>query len=243
MVNIHYMGLLKKPIAHRGLWNEETPENTMGAFIKAANKGYPIELDVQLTADNQVVVFHDEYIDRLTEEKGQLCKKTYEQLKSLKIAGSKYTIPLLKDVLEEINCKVPLLVEIKNAESIKLLCDSVAKIFLNYKGEFALQTFNPYILKYLYDKYPVLIRGQLATCDYGEEVSRFKAFLLKRMFLNHQTKPHFISYRASDLPNEFVDKYKKRNIAVLAWTVTSQSEYNRLKGYVDNIIFEGFEPK
>jgi glycerophosphoryl diester phosphodiesterase len=237
------MGLLKKPIAHRGLWDEKNPENTLGAFVKAAEKGYPIELDVQLTSDNQVVVFHDEYLDRLTEEKGQLCKRTYEQLKTLKIANSKYKIPLLKEVLEEINCKVPLLVEIKSAESIKTLCDGVVKEFLNYKGEFALQSFNPYILKYLYDKYPVLIRGQLAAFDYGDEVSAFKAFLLRRMFFNHSTKPHFISYYAGNLPNDYVNKCKKRNIAVLAWTVKSQEEYDKLKGYVDNIIFEGFEPK
>lgn len=243
MIKIDYMQLFKKPIAHRGFWNSQYPENSMGAFIRATDNGYPIELDVQLSSDNEVIVFHDESVDRLTEAKGAVYKFKYEQLKHMKICQTNYTIPHFSDVLSEIDGKVPLLIEIKSTNKNKLLCDKIVKTLLNYKGEFALQSFNPFIIKYLKDRYPILIRGQLAKMDYSNEVSKLKGFLLKRMFFNSTTKPHFISYNFEDIPNQFVDKYKKRNIALLAWTIRNQNSYDKIKEYVDNIIFESFEPK
>jgi glycerophosphoryl diester phosphodiesterase len=243
MIKLDNTDLFTKPIAHRGFWDENNPENTMGAFKRAAEKGYGIELDVQFSSDNQVIVFHDEYLDRLTNITGPVLKQTYSTIKEQKILNSDYTVPLFKEVLEEIDGKVPLLIEIKNTENIKLLCDSIVKLLIDYKGEFAVQSFNPYIIKYLYDTYPVIIRGQLAAFNYGDEVSAFRAFLLKRMMFNHITMPHFVSYYVENLPNKYVDKCKKRKIAVLAWTVRSQHIYDKIKSYVDNIIFEGFEPK
>lgn len=241
MYKLEEMELFKKPIAHRGLWNGELPENSMGAFKNAAEKGYPIELDIRLSLDGQIVVFHDGNLKRMTGSPMNVEDLTYNELKGLKLVGTGYGIPLLREVLEEIDGKVPLLIEIKDSPQNVKLCEAFLKLMEKYKGEFAAQSFNPYILRYLYENCPVMIRGQLATFDYGN-LSKFKAFLLKRLVFNRTAKPHFVSYNAENLPNKYVDGCKRKNMAVLAWTVRSQEEYDRLKGYVDNIIFEGFIP-
>lgn len=242
MENILGMEFLKTPIAHRGLWNSKLPENSMGAFKNSAEKGYPIELDVQITKDNEVIVFHDAELSRMTNTKGCVIDKPYSYIKDLKLNFTDYHAPLFSEVLEEINGKVPLLIEIKNTLKNTILSERLVKLLLNYKGEFAIQSFNPYILKFFVDKYPVLIRGQLARLDYGGELSKLKSFFLKRMAFNYSTKPHFISYNTKDLPNKYVDKYKEKQIPILAWTVKSQEEYDRIKKYVTNIIFECFIP-
>lgn len=236
------MELFKKPIAHRGLWDEKLPENSMGAFLNAAQKGYPIELDIHLSLDNQIVVFHDDNLVRMTGSPMNVEDLTYNELKQLRLNGTQYTIPLLKDVLAEIDGKVPLLIEIKDSHKNAELCEAFIKLMENYKGEFAAQSFNPYILRYLFENCPVMIRGQLATYDYGD-LSKLKAFLLRRLFFNRSSKPHFVSYNAENLPNKYVDACKRKRMVVLAWTLRSQQEYDRLKGYVDNIIFEGFIPQ
>lgn len=237
------MKLIKTPIAHRGLWNKQYPENSMGAFTNAAKNGYPIELDVQLTKDNEVIVFHDDNMERMTGVKGCAVFKPYSQVKELKLNHTDYIVPHFKDVLDEINGKVPLLIEIKNTRKNTILCDNLIKLLLKYKGEFAVQSFNPYILKYFVDKYPVIKRGILSTFDYGKEISKIKAFILKRMMFNYSIKPNFISYDYRYLPNKYIDKCKEQEMAILAWTLKSQKEYDKIKDYVDNIIFEGFIPE
>ncbi len=243
MEKIDGMGLLKRPIAHRGLWNADFPENSIAAFNNAAKNGYPIELDVQITKDNEIIVFHDDSLARMTGVKGYIIDKPYSRVKELNLNFTEYKIPLFAEVLEEVKGKTPILIEIKNTLKNTVLCDNLVKLLLGYKGEFALQSFNPYILKYFVDKYPVLIRGQLATYDYGKNVSAFKSFLLKRMMFYYSTKPHFVSYDKNYLPNKYVDKCKQQNIAVLAWTIKNQEEYDKVKDYADNIIFEGFTPR
>jgi glycerophosphoryl diester phosphodiesterase len=242
-MKIQEMTLFKKPIAHRGLWDERLPENSTGAFKKAAEKGYPIEFDVQITKDNKLIVFHDKNLLRMTGCDSYVIDKTSAEIKELRLGYTDYKVPLFSETLEEINGKTPLLIEIKNTLKNIELCDGIVKQLLNYKGEFALQSFNPYILKYFFDKYPLLIRGQLSTYDYDGNVSRFQSFVLKRMLLNHSTKPHFISYESKYLPNKYVGKYLEKKIPLLAWTVKEQKEYDRIKNYATNIIFEGFIPK
>lgn len=243
MLKTEQMELFKKPIAHRGLWNEQLPENSMGAFVNAIQNGYPIELDIRLSLDNRVVVFHDSNLNRMTGAKSNVENLTYSELNQLKLHGTQYSIPLFEEVLAEVGGKVPLLIEIKDSPKNAALCEAFVRLMENYKGEFAVQSFNPYILRYIAENRPEMVRGQLATFDYGKSLSWFKAFLLRRMFFNRWVMPHFVSYNAENLPNRHVDACKARKIPVLAWTVRSQKECDRLKGYVDNIIFEGFIPE
>ena len=140
--------LVETPIAHRGYWGKNAPENSLSAFSKAIEKGYAIELDVQLLADNTVVVFHDESLARMTGNDGYLKYLNKEDLKALTLKGSKEKIPTLKEVLALVDGKVPLLIEIKNKHKVGNLEQAVLEELKSYNGEFAVQSFNPYSLSY-----------------------------------------------------------------------------------------------
>lgn len=234
--------LVETPIAHRGLHDKTHPENSISAFGKAIEAGYAIELDVQMIADGTIIVFHDESLSRLTDNDGYIKFLNRSDLEILKLSGSKEKIPTFEEVLEFVDGRVPLLIEIKNAGKVGEIEKSVLEILKKYKGEYAIQSFNPYVLEYFYKHAPEIPRGQLAGYFKHDKLAFFKKYALKRMLLNKKiSHPDFISYEAKHLPNRFVRKYK--TLPLLAWTVRSQSEYLKIVKYCDNVIFEGFEPK
>lgn len=234
--------LVETPIAHKGYHGKNIPENSLAAFNLAVEKGYPIELDVQLLSDDTVVVFHDESLARMTGNDGYIKYLNKGDLKSLKLKGTKECIPTLEEVLEVVDGKVPLMIEIKNKYKVGKLEQKVIDLLKNYKGEYAVVSFNPFSLSYFKKHAPNILRGQLAGNLKKEELAWIKKFLLKRMWFNKKiSQPDFISYEASALPNRFVKKYKK--LPLVAWTVQSKEEYMRVIKYCDNIIFEKFEPE
>ncbi len=234
--------LVETPIAHRGLHDKNTPENSLSAFAKAVEKGYAIELDVQLLADGTVVVFHDDSLARMTGNDGYIKYLNKDDLKALKLKGSKETIPTFEEALKVIDGRVPVLIEIKNQYKVGKLEQEVIDILKNYQGEYAVQSFNPFSLGYLKEHAPNILRGQLSGTFKHSKLAWIKRFLLKRMRFNKKvSEPHFISYEASALPNRFVRKYKK--LPLLAWTVRSKEEYLKVVKYCDNIIFEKFDPE
>ena len=242
MEDIFKSWLVETPIAHRGLHDKVSRENSLSAFSKAIEKGYAIELDVQLLSDDTVVVFHDESLSRMTGNDGYLKFLNKEDLKVLKLAGSKEHIPTFEEVLKLVDGKAPLLIEIKNQFKVGKLEQKVIDMLKNYKGEFAIQSFNPFSLQYIKNHAPNFLRGQLSGYFKGEKLAWIKKFLLKRMSFNKSTsEPNFISYDASTLPNRFVKKYKK--LPLLAWIVRSKEEYLKVIKYCDNIIFENFIPE
>lgn len=240
-MNLFNSWLLDQPIAHRGLHDKTNPENSLSAFQKAIDQGYPIELDVQIIADGTVVVFHDSSLSRLTDNDGYLKFLNKEDLNLLTLKDSKEKIPTFEEVLNLVNGKVPLLIEVKNEGKVGELEKTVLEMLKKYKGEYAICSFNPYVLEYFYKYAPDVPRGQIAGFFKGEKLSFLKKHALKKMLLNKKiSHPDFISYEAKRLPNRFVKKYKA--LPLLAWTVRSESEYLKVVKYCDNVIFEGFEP-
>lgn len=234
--------LVKDYIAHRGLHTNVLPENSLGAFANAIEYGYPIELDVQLIADGNIVVFHDYSLARMTGMDGYTRNLTTAELSNYKLGKTGFVIPTLNEVLELVDGQVPILIEIKNEGKIGELESRLWEILKNYSGEYAVQSFNPYSLEWFKNNAPSVWRGQLSSFFKKSELSFFKRFALKHMLLNKKVScPHFISYDAKHLPNIYVKKFKK--MPLLAWTITSQSQYMNIVKYCDNIIFEGFEPK
>ena len=234
--------LFETPIAHRGLHDKQIPENSLSAFKNAINNGYAIELDVRLLSDGTVVVFHDDSLARLTGNDGYVKFLKKSDLEFLRLADSQEKIPTLEEVLKLVDGKTPLLIEIKNQGKIGELESKVIEILKDYKGKFAIQAFNPYVLNYFYKHAPHIPRGHLAGYLKPQSLPFFQKFALKRMLLNKRVShPDFISYEGKYLPNRFVRKYNK--LPLLAWTIRSQEEYMKVVKYCDNIIFEGFEPK
>lgn len=234
--------LVETPICHRGYHSKNVPENSLGAFTKAIEKGYAIELDVQMIADGTLVVFHDESLARMTGNDGYLKYLHKEDLKALTLKGSKEHIPTFEEALSLIDGKVPIIVELKNYFKPGKLEQAVIDVLKKYKGEFAVQSFNPYSLAYIREHAPKFIRGQLSGYFKGEKLSWLKKILLRSMRFNKNvSQPHFINYQASTLPNRYVRKFKE--LPLLAWVVTSKEEYMRVVKYCDNIVFEKFDPE
>lgn len=242
MKNIFDSWLVCQPIAHRGLHDKERPENSLPAFQNAIDNGYAIELDVQMIADGTLVVFHDESLSRVTNNDGYLKFLNKADLDVLYLGGTKEKIPTFEETLNFIKGRTPILIEIKNRGKVGELEKKVIDLLKNYKGQFAIEAFNPYVLQYFAKHAPEFLRGQLAGYLKNEKLPFIQKFVLKRMLLNkHISKPDFIAYEGKYLPNRFVRKYKK--LPLLAWTVRNQEEYLRVVKYCDNVIFEDFEPK
>ncbi len=240
-MNIFDTWLCKKYIAHRGLHDEESPENSLSSFQKAIDKGYAIELDVRPLADGTVVVFHDEALGRMTGADGFISNYTFDDIKDLTLAKSKEHIPTFEEVLKLVDGKTPLLIEIKNVGKVGFE-KNVWKLLSKYKGEYAVQSFNPYSLEWFKINAPHVKRGQLSCFFKKGDASFIKRFALKRMLLNKKvSEPNFISYQIENLPNRYVKKYK--DLPVLAWVVRNEETQEKAKKYANNIIFESFVPK
>ena len=229
--------ILNKPIAHRGLWGDGVPENSITAYKRAAEKGYPIEIDLYLTKDGHLVSFHDDTLKRMTGEDGFIYDKTLSELKTLDIGGGE-KIPTFTEVKEIALGKSPLLIEIKN-QPYKNIVEKVVEELNDYKGEFAIQSFNPFYINKVKKLAPNFIRGILGTHDaYNEKF--FTRLALKHLLFNFLIKPDFISYNINGMP---IKENKVKDKAVLCWTITNDTDEEKAYTFADNIIYENFVPK
>lgn len=231
--------LVDKLIAHRGFYDKNTPENSLGAFKKAIDNGYAIELDINPLADGTPVVFHDSKMSRMTGKDKYIQNITLEELSDIKLLNSEEKIPTLKEVLKFVNGKTPILIEIKNQDKVGDLEKRVWELLKDYKGEYAIQSFNPYTLKWFYDNAPKVWRGQLSSYFKGEKMSFVKKSVLKRLAMTKIAHQDFVSYDIKYLPNRFTNKLI---IPLLTWTVKTNEQYLKAVQITDNVIFEGFEP-
>ena len=238
--NIFDCFLTNKMFAHRGYWDKQSPENSLSAFEKAIEKGYGIELDVSPIADGTPVVFHDSKLSRMTGKDGYIQNLTKEEFEEIKLLGTDEKIPTLEDVLKLVKGKVPLLIEIKSQEKIGELEKNTYELLKNYKGEYAIQSFNPYTLKWFLENAPKIWRGQLSSYFKGEKLGVIKKSILKRLKLRKMSQFDFVNYNISDLPNRYT---KKLDVPLLTWTIRSQEDYFKAVQFADNVVFEGFEPK
>lgn len=234
--------LLKTPIAHRGLHNFEFPENSMPAFVNAVEHGFAIELDVRLIDDQSVIVFHDDKLSRMTNMDGYVSNLKASDLDEIKLAKSEYGIPTFEKVLETVNGKVPLLIEIKKAEQSFAIEDKVIDMLKSYDGPYAVQSFDPTSMQYFGKNAPNIMRGQLSSYFLRSDKShsRREKSRMKKLKYNSLSHPDFISYNFNNLPNKYVTA---TGLPVLAWTIRSELEAAKAQSVCDNIIFEGFMPK
>lgn len=233
--------------AHRGLHDNGgiAPENTLAAFGKAAEQGYGIELDVQLTKDDQVVVAHDFNIKRICGVDADIDTLTWEELQRYPVFGSQERIPLLRDVLELVDGRVPLIVEIKYKNSHSRICQKAQAILQNYKGVYCVESFHPQAVFWYRTHRPGLCRGQLSS-NYQKHDGQHTPvhYIMRHLMTNFITAPDFIAYDCRDY--RAVSKAICRKLyrcPAVAWTVESQEQLDKIRDHYDYFIFEGFIPK
>lgn len=240
MIILNNLNFLKTNlIAHRGYHSKELgiPENSMKAFKRAIDNNYIIELDAHLLKDGNVVVFHDDNLKRLTGIDKLIKNTTYDEIKKLKIYNTDQTIPLLTDVLKLVNCKVPLLIEIKYDVKTGLLEKKLIEILQNYRGLYAFQSFSPFSLYYLKKHCSNISRGLLVSNFKNDRINIIKKILLKNMVFNFLAKPDFISVNYKYVSNKKIQKLRNKKL-ILTWTIRNKDDYNNVKELCDNYIFE-----
>lgn len=235
-----------KSYAHRGLHGAGVPENSIQAFALAVEKGYGVELDVQMTKDGKVVVFHDGTLKRMCGVDGFLKDFTYDELQQFRLAGTDQRIPLFSDVLEVLK-ETDLICEIKgdNGNHCYELCEKTYKQLCGYKGKFMVESFVPFLLKWFRDNHPEIIRGQL-SCNMKEESSLkgFSQIMMTHLLVNCISRPDFIAYKHQDT-GMLGYRLCKRAFRpfLVAWTARGEEEQKSAWGSFDSVIFEQFSEK
>lgn len=237
------------PIAHRGLHGGDVPENSFAAFEAAINAGYAIEMDVRFSKDYKLVVFHDDELDRVTDGKGMVKDYTYEELQRFSLKNGE-KIRLFTDFLSFINGRTPILIELKYMPGVKGLPEEVAAELKDYKGDYALQSFNPLYLLKLKKLCPDVPVGQLASWGeyadfkYCRTFWHIKAGVMRRLWLNAIVKPDFVSYRYDYLPMRCTTRFRRKaNKVLLAWCIRTKEQLDKIPDLADNVIFENIRPE
>lgn len=237
--------LFDPAVAHRGLWAPEgPPENSLGAFQAACAAGYAIELDVQMSADGEAVVFHDAMVKRMTGREGRVADYTAADLCTMRLAGGEETIPTLADALTEVGRRAMVYIEIKIPfGEVGPLERRVHEILIDHKGPTCVLGFNPYSHAWFADHHPKILRGLNSYSYVGGDARHLSPDVRKQYAqLKHVSiaRPHFLSLGVDMLPNPRAAQLRADGLPVLAWTVREPGQWDALKPHCDNLIFEGF---
>ena len=235
--------LRERPIAHRGLHGDGVPENSLAAFEAAVDAGYPIELDVRLTADGVPVVCHDERLQRLCGIDAAVDEVEWAELSELTLLDSDQSVPTFEAVLQVVDGEVPVLVEVKNRGRPGSVESAVAAVLDGYGGPFAVQSFNPLTVGWFRRHRPGWPRGQVAgTLRNAPDVGPLARFTCRRLLASPLARPDFVAYEHDALPYWPVTLHRKLGVPVLAWTVQTPAALERARRLADNVIFESVRP-
>lgn len=230
-------------IAHRGLHRADrsVPENSLAAFRDAAENGYAIELDVHLTADDRVVVFHDDSLRRVCGVEQDVEALTWRELRDLRLDGTGEHIPLLSDVLAEVRGRVPIVVELKTSPRRRELCERTWELLRAYNGDYCIESFDPRIVRWWRLNAPGVLRGQLSCTreQFGESATPVQAFFLSRLLCNFLGRPQFIAYGLDGRKPLLVRLVEKMGVMRFCWT--SHDWKNEVSN--DAVIFEFYRPR
>ncbi len=232
--------------AHRGLHGEGRAENSLSAFRAAVDAGFAIELDVRLSSDGVLMVFHDDTLDRMTDASGRVDSMTAAELSTLKLLGTEDTVPTFEEVLSLVDGRVPLLVEIKEDAGKYCVTEKTVEALMSYKGEFLIESFNPLALARVKKMMPEAVRGILSESFLKEKKYRTPIyFLLQNLLLNFLCKPDFVAFNHEHSKNCALRLVRRLfRVPTLAWTVRGEREEKRAENVgFDGIIFENYTPK
>ncbi len=222
--------------AHRGLHGGGVLENSPAAFAAAIEAGLGIECDVHRSADGRAIVFHDWELDRLTQERGPLAARTAAELARIPLRSGE-PIPTLRDLLDQIAVRVPILIEIKSRREhpVSPLCRAVLRDLEGYGGSCAVMSFDPRVGHWFAVHAPGVVRGLVVS----EANARTFSHTVKRHLALWRAHPDFLAYDVRDLPSRFAAAQRGRRIPVLAWTVSTKALLEKANIHAHAPIAEG----
>ena len=218
----------------------------MGAFKLAIENNLSIEMDIHLTKDLEIIVFHDFFLGRLTTKTGFVFSKDSNYIKQAKLSNNE-SVPTIEDALNLIDGRVPILLEIKFSKHLKKNLEVFTRVLEKklegYNGDVALMSFSLDIIKYirkrnLFGRIPLGLTTSFPTIESLD--NKIKNNKIENEIISN--KLHFISQNWKGINNSRIKRLKKLGIAILSWTITSEEIERSLEGLVDNITFEGYEP-
>ena len=230
--------------AHRGLHDATKAENSMSAFAAAKEMGFGIELDVRLSKDGELVVFHDDNLTRVAGIDGKVIDFTAEELSKMSLSGTSDGVPTFREVLDLIDGAVPLIIEIKMGGDEKGVAEKLVEVIEGYKGDYVVESFNPIALKIVRKMRPDILRGILSTEYLKDEKHKGSILygLLQHLMLNFMVRPDFIAYDKKGYKVKGL-RFVRRSFgtALIAWTVKSaEEEREAISHGFDTVIFEGY---
>ena len=232
--------ITESSITHRGLCNKDVPENSLRAFELCIEKGYAIELDVQMLCDGTLVVFHDWTLDRMTAGEGVLSYRSITEIEQLRLINSDQIIPQLSDVLNLVKGQVPLLIELKNkTHKRSFFVKNFLKEMSNYRGRYAVSSFDSFLLKEFDDHTSTVIKG-LNFTNYKNSGVIFgwvKKISMYMLWFVSRLSADFYVCHASMLPYCWIaTKARKKQKPLLTWGVKSKKEFESIQNTIDNNI-------
>jgi len=242
--------LTARPVAHRGLHDRARGiiENMPAAAEAAVSGNFSIECDIQLTADGEAMVHHDDALGRLTEGSGALLEMTSSELRAVRFRDTAERMMSLADLCALVDGRVPLLIEVKSHfDGDRKLVKRMAEVLATYAGPAVGMSFDPDQVLALRELAPRLPRGIIAQRSYDDEYWQKLTQAQRRglLHLRHafRTRPHFVAYWVDQLPAPapWIARHVF-GLPLLAWTVRTPEQRARAARYADQMIFEGFRP-
>ena len=229
--------------AHRGLFDNESdaPENSLAAFEKAAKAGYGMELDVQLTKDDKLVVFHDATLKRMCGVEGNVWEYTLDELKEFRLGNSDEKIPEFQEVLDLVNGRTPLIVEYKMDRPLTKVCALGDELLSKYQGTYCIESFHPFALMWYKKHRPEVMRGQLSgNLVVFAKTPKMKVLYTMVTYLlsNILTRPDFIAYDHQYVNNISRRVCKGLGALSVTYTIKSEQRYKEVKNDFDLFIFD-----
>ncbi len=231
-------------IAHRG-FSAGAPENTMAAFDAAAAAGVGFELDVTLSADEHVVVIHDDTVDRTTDASGEVSAHTLESLKRMD-AGRWYSedfegepVPTLREVLARWGGKVPIDIEIKTTEVKEPLALGVVRAIevADLVDQVFVTSFDPFLLELVKQANPDIRRGQLTGTFKDADLSGIEKLVLRKMWMNGHSEPNIVAVEHVRINKRRLERWRRKGFEIYAWTVNDRADMERMVELgVDGVI-------
>ena len=244
--------LTARPVAHRGLHDAAAGrlENTLPAAAAAVARGFAIEVDLQLSADGEAMIFHDDTLERLAEAEGPVKARTAADLAAIRLRGADAHIPRLDELLATVAGRVPLVLELKTDWSRAPnppLVARVAGAIAGYAGPVALMSFDPDVVAEIRRLLPERPRGIVADAarDPAEypAASATERFVLRHLLHAPRTRPDFVAYDVDALPMPGPAMLRRLfGRPLLTWTVRTPRQLARGRALADQIIFEGCDP-